>query len=86
LYLAELAVDKAYKGRNIGSKLVKAAVHFARRMNRPIFVRTNEHSVQLHKFYERCGFLRLEHTAFQEARVKKRCFICDTNKLNGFKE
>lgn len=74
LYLAELAVDKAHKGRKVGSALVREALNFSKRVKAPLFVRTNERSPGLHDFYQGCGFSKLEDVAVQGENIEKRYF------------
>jgi|GEM_PF-2680124 len=83
LYLAELAVDQGHKGRKIGQALVKAAITLAKNSQMPILVRTNEANNQLHTFYERCGFSKLDYTAFQTESVEKRYFLCNGLQLSS---
>lgn len=85
LYIAELAIDQAHRSRKIGQLLVKKVIAQASEDKKLILVRTNEHSPQLHQFYEGLGFKKLEATAMQRSTTLKRYFALQPN-LKSFIE
>lgn len=57
-YVADLAVDKRYRGQGIGRKLIEQARRWAKSGGMPgIMLETTSTNVNACKFYESCGFV-----------------------------
>lgn len=58
--IAGLIVDEQYRGKGIGSKLVEAAIFWAKSMGVSVRVRSNSRRDATHKFYQAQGFKLLK--------------------------
>ncbi|MFC6182117.1 GNAT family N-acetyltransferase [Lactiplantibacillus daowaiensis] len=57
LYIARLAIDKAYRGQQLGTKLIDAAEAWARE-RQVLNITLSTRDYQAVGFYEKCGFKR----------------------------
>ncbi|GAA0851154.1 hypothetical protein GCM10009113_34270 [Marinobacter szutsaonensis] len=58
--IAGLIVDEQYRGKGIGSKLVEAAIFWAKSIGVSVRVRSNSKRDATHKFYQAQGFKLLK--------------------------
>ncbi|OAN93898.1 hypothetical protein A8B84_02800 [Marinobacter sp. EhC06] len=58
--IAGLIVDEQYRGKGIGSKLVEAAIFWAKSIGVSVRVRSNSMRDATHKFYQAQGFKLLK--------------------------
>lgn len=63
--IAGLIVDEQYRGKGIGSKLVEAAIFWAKSIGVSVRVRSNSMRDATHKFYQAQGFKLLKQHVFE---------------------